>query len=275
VSLSREFRLQGEEFGVQVDLFSRELDRILAQAQRATLAEVDEKLSTDSVGVFLRTRTNVIRARRVGEIFSRNLFAFGYSDLVNKFVSGFDGQFNSFGRILNELKPTLKFSRPPVFSAKDIEILVVEKLKQAKILEVAVSEVAQDVNRKMLTDFAGSKKTALQSVLVTEFARLPSTARTIATTGISTHFRTLADAGYRQIEKDLGRRLKFTYDGPDDVLTRPWCHRMLALAASGKVWTRAQIASLVSDKDRGTSQPRNVLLTGGGWGCRHQFLPGK
>jgi hypothetical protein len=53
----------------------------------------------------------------------------------------------------------------------------------------------------------------------------------------------------------------FAYMGPVDSVTRPFC-----LQHVGKVYTRAQIDEL----DNG--QLGDVFLTGGGYGCRHQFV---
>lgn len=54
---------------------------------------------------------------------------------------------------------------------------------------------------------------------------------------------------------------RFLYTGPDDDVTRPFCK-----AHVGQVYTRAEIERM----DNG--QLDNVLLTGGGWNCRHLFL---
>lgn len=53
----------------------------------------------------------------------------------------------------------------------------------------------------------------------------------------------------------------FLYEGPDDKVTRPFCH-----ARVGKVWTKAQIDTW----DNGTDLPAPIFC--GGYNCRHRLL---
>jgi hypothetical protein len=69
----------------------------------------------------------------------------------------------------------------------------------------------------------------------------------------------------RQVEssatEDLGAEQPFMYSGPVDLKTRDFC-----LARVGKVFTRKDIEAM----DNG--QIPNVMLTGGGFNCRHVWM---
>jgi hypothetical protein len=69
----------------------------------------------------------------------------------------------------------------------------------------------------------------------------------------------------RQVEaaktEDLGPEQPFLYSGPVDAKTRDWC-----LERVGKVFTREEIDAMDNE------QLPNVMLTGGGFHCRHAWL---
>ncbi|MDP3767024.1 MAG: hypothetical protein Q8S13_03335, partial [Dehalococcoidia bacterium] len=56
---------------------------------------------------------------------------------------------------------------------------------------------------------------------------------------------------------------RFAYFGPNDSRTRPWCADRV-----GALFTRAQIDEVPSDVG-----PQPPSLYGGGYGCRHAWVP--
>lgn len=85
-------------------------------------------------------------------------------------------------------------------------------------------------------------------------------------TKVQTLFDTQSSIYGRQITalstENLGPSQPFLYTGPIDGRTRDWC-----LSRVGKVYTRAEIEQM----DNG--QLPNPFLSGGGYNCRHTFIP--
>lgn len=83
---------------------------------------------------------------------------------------------------------------------------------------------------------------------------------------VQTLFDTQSSIYGRQITalstENLGPSQPFLYTGPIDGRTRDWC-----LSRVGKVYTRAEIEQM----DNG--QLPNPFLSGGGYNCRHTFIP--
>lgn len=91
-------------------------------------------------------------------------------------------------------------------------------------------------------------------------------ADTLARTAMTLRFRLLDEATRREIEKGFrGETFRYVYIGPDDKLTRPFCRELMRRTAD-RPMTLAEIAEL----DNG--ELPNVLVTGGGWCCRHQWI---
>lgn len=80
-------------------------------------------------------------------------------------------------------------------------------------------------------------------------------ARTLHDTAVSTYSRSVEQLGLPGEAED-----RFLYIGPDDTETREFCAELV-----GQILTRDEISAL----DNG--QLPNVLLTGGGYNCRHKW----
>ena len=66
------------------------------------------------------------------------------------------------------------------------------------------------------------------------------------------------------VEQSLGAGIElFLFDGPLDGLTRPWCAERV-----GKTFTRAEMDEVLND-----TGPQPPSAYGGGWNCRHRFVP--
>lgn len=57
----------------------------------------------------------------------------------------------------------------------------------------------------------------------------------------------------------------FLYDGPMDAITRPWC--------AARVGRRFKLAQIDARENRNDTGPQPVSLFGGGYGCRHRWVP--
>ncbi len=81
--------------------------------------------------------------------------------------------------------------------------------------------------------------------------------------------RTRADISYRKIEdEDDVSIIKYRYVGPpaSDPVIRPFCESLMERCKQGETFTRAQIDQMDNH------QIPNVLISGGGFNCRHQFV---
>lgn len=89
--------------------------------------------------------------------------------------------------------------------------------------------------------------------------------RELTPSQVSTHVGTAVSSIDRSITAQLESdddTIVYVYIGPNDPLVRKTCQRIV-----GKYATKDQIARL----DNG--QIPNVLVTGGGWNCRHSWAP--
>ena len=113
--------------------------------------------------------------------------------------------------------------------------------------------------------------------IVREMVTIPTSLRDArerlqASTGIlKRHAETVVDTGLAQAQRELHQeaaqaipqeeRLRW-YTGPKDGRTRPFCR-----ALEGKALTDSQIGKLKN------GQGMSVVTSGGGWRCRHQWIP--
>jgi hypothetical protein len=103
-----------------------------------------------------------------------------------------------------------------------------------------------------------------------------------AAPGIFRTAQTLARTATTQLHRHMGARLdeklgveRWTYEGPDDEVTRPFCERLVEEANAGTTWTRDEIDALDNSKDNGGAGagPGSAFEQGGGWNCRHAWIP--
>lgn len=145
---------------------------------------------------------------------------------------------------------------PPVLARYDLDALVAMKeIRFADLLRVG-EDVAAQLWRVTLDGVLGARPVLdLVDDLAEALDLSAAQARTIYDTAVSTFSRQVGQLGTTG-EPDEA----FLYVGPDDIKTRPFCK-----AHVDRVYSRAAIDAM----DNG--QLPNVMLTGGGYNCRHQF----
>ena len=96
--------------------------------------------------------------------------------------------------------------------------------------------------------------------------------------GLFRHAGTLAETGTaesgRVLQADLAERAgvtRFVYQGPRDEKNRRFCRRLVTAARNGRSWTRDQIDDM--DNSPNGEGVGSVWETGGGWNCRHWWIP--
>lgn len=249
--------------------FTTRAGAVLARAQARVTTDLRTKLSLSPEDLVLPTAGNMRVIRALPTIFRQAMLAEGYRPLVATFVNEFDGQLQIFDKILQEISRGFKVQVE--FTQRDFDFFRGFKVSTGASLLEVVDQTAQVARTQAMFSMNASP---FQKMAVQLADRLHTTlprAETLAATGISTFYRTVADRGYQIVEKELednDEELEFTYVGPPagDRLIRPFCKKLMAAAASGQTWTRGQI-----DKMNNGQLP-NVFTTCGGYNCRHQWV---
>lgn len=138
----------------------------------------------------------------------------------------------------------------------DVDVLVaLKEIRQADLLDLG-DQMTTALWRSTVDGVLGLRQVP---ELVEELASVVDVserqARTLHDTAVSTYGRQVDQLG---LDGGLGDR--FLYVGPGDSETRPFCREWL-----GQVLTRQEIGNLSN------RQLPNVLLTAGGYNCRHKW----
>ncbi len=227
--------------------FAEDLDRVVTQINRQIrrlLARLD-----NSDGKLIAERASLGRALALRAEITTAMDAAGFGDLVTR---AFD---------LDDLAIlTLKGNGIAARAARQTPIdpnivTALQELREADLL--AMGEQAADAFwRAALDGVIGSRDLA---DLVDDMADLADVtkrqARTLHDTAVSTYSRQVRQLGLPGEPDD-----RFLYMGPFDGRTRPFCRNLI-----GEVHTREEISRMSNGQIAG------VLLTGGGYNCRHTF----
>lgn len=228
--------------------FARELQQVLklaTQRARTLIRQIDKngtRISTEqALGRVLQLRVDLTRV----------LDAAGYHQLVSDAV---DAPLDTLASQV--LKTSSIANKAATLSAFDVEALTAFKeLRLADLFDVA-DDVGRALWRTVLDGVLSVRPT---DELITDVEDLIdaswNVARTVYDTAVSTYGRQVD-----QLQSSGRPDEAFLYVGPVDGKARPFC-----LDHVGKVFTRTQIDAM----DNG--QLPNVLLTGGGYNCRHAF----
>lgn len=165
----------------------------------------------------------------------------------------------------------------------DIKWLANSKLSAEDQVRGVIESAAREVQTRALMQVSGLKLSELYRVMNERMQMAPATAASVADTSATIFLRSVHERGYTAIERD-GDPLRFRFVGPHDKLERPFCdavahtgkgidrqqgkRRIFAPpAAADGSYTREEIARM----DNG--QIPNAMLSGGGYRCRHQWIP--
>lgn len=249
-----------------LDAFTAHLEVILSRATASTIAKLSSRLSLTK-GEIDRTRANQKILRSLDSLFIEEMDAAGFGSLVNAFIDQFPGQITFFYDIFEQLSSAMKNPLPAVqFSTADTKYFASQGINAADMIRDAVVATAATAKQQALFNVAGVKIGDLAKSLAEKFEISLPRAKSLADTAISTFYRTVADRGYQIAEKGLpANSILYSYLGPLDKITRPFCRPLETEARTGKMWDREQVDAM----DNG--QLPNVFLTGGGWNCRHQW----
>jgi hypothetical protein len=230
------------------EAFAQELEQVLILIT-ARIRRLLRQLETDTTGRIAATETNLALALRMRQDLTRALEDGGYPELVTRAA---DAPLDRLARQL--LDPRTRTGQAVQLAAFDLDALVAMKqLRLAELLQVG-DDVAVQLWRITLDGVVGARPVL---DLVDDIADVLDIsarhARTVYDTAVATFSRQVEQLGTTGAPDEA-----FLYVGPDDEKTRPFCE-----AHVDRVYSRAAIDTM----DNG--QLPNVLLTAGGYNCRH------
>ncbi len=152
------------------------------------------------------------------------------------------------------------------FTGDDKAWLASLQSSSAESLKGVVDVAASLAQQRVSFNVGGMPVADLAEVLAERFQMTLPKAAALADTSVTVFYRSIAERGFADIEKGLPvGAIRYRYFGPDDKITRKYCHAMLA-RTNKKPLTREQIDEYPNGE---LPQP---FLSGGGYGCRHQWL---
>lgn len=248
-----------------VGIFEDKLKPVLSKAQRATLKALESKLTLASDGSVEITPGNQQVLRSVDRIFKQQMKKSGYDKVAGAFTDQFADHLPKFQQVLNDISDSLNTPLPEVvFTGADVDLFASQAIGAKEMLLDVVEATATAAKRQALFNVGGLKFSDLASELGDQFEKTAAQASAIADTSVSSFYRTIASQSYAKIEASLPKgAVVYFYAGPSDGLERDFCAN---LTDKGLSYTREQI----NDMDNG--QGMNVMVSGGGWRCRHTWI---
>lgn len=247
--------------------FTSKYQTILDRTVKLVTLQLNNKLDI-SGGLVSSSKNNQVIINSLDDTFMQQLDGNGYADLLESYIDSFNGQFVWFESVLDSINSELQYPLPfNGFERADKSEFEAYKIGSKDSIRDAVVRVATRAKQQATLSAGGMPAKDLTSYISTTLDTSVGQAETLASTSISSFYRTINDKGYKIIEDDLpGFEVRYNYDGPLDKITRPFCVKLERLSKTGKTWTRAEISKMSN------GQLPNVLVTGGGFNCRHQFV---
>lgn len=256
-----------------VAAYEQRLDQLVATATARTIADLSRRLtlvegaSGDKSGVIAGTASNRRVLRSIDDVFMSELEDAGFSSLNRAYAGQFAGQLPYLDQILDKISDSLKTPLPGVRDAirtQEKQTLTAQQASTVDSLEGVAQAVAAGAKRQAMFGFAGLKTADLAATLSKALGKTTAQAETIADTAQVMFMRTATAQAFAVIEKDLPQmEIRYEYEGPLDFLDRPFCRRLME---ARKTYTRDEIGRM------NNGQLPNVLITCGGWNCRHQWM---
>lgn len=229
--------------------YARELEQTLILLN-ARIRRLIRALESDG-RVLVSTRANLARALALRQGLKAAIEDAGVLDLSRAAIDAPLDQLSDLilSRVLGRAATVTPFDLDALAAFKDLRL--------AELLDVHQSAVAT-IQRTVLDGVLGARP--IEDLIADIEDVLDATAadaRTVYDTAVSTFSRQVDQLHTTGAPDEL-----FVYLGPADFKTRPFCREHV-----GKVYQRHEI----DDLDNG--QLPNVLITGGGYNCRHAWKP--
>lgn len=210
-------------------------------------------------GLVARTAANIRILRRLPQLWQRSLAEAGLERVVTEFTDTFPQQIREFEQILRVVNHVAKEPLPiPVFTNADRSYF--KAWRQSAAVDIASTVEAPGA---ALRTAPGISFKDLSKFIVDKTGAAKPRAEAIAETALMVQYRTVSATGYERIQSKLGHALLYSYMGPLDRVTRPFCRTVLEV---GRDLTRQQIDGMDSGQGKGT-----VFYVCGGFRCRHSW----
>ena len=238
------------EITAMVGDFERELARVYVQLRERIVFLTNELIAKG--GRVASVAVNLGIARAAARELEAVLVEAGYGDLVAGAldVMGDLAKYQGLGQTM-----VARVERAAAWSGETLDAF--RQLKLNELLEVTAGTMRR-VEQTLLRGIVGAQdRGELLNELVADLEVSLPNARTIYDTALS-EFSRIAVTSTATGAADEA----FMYSGPIDGLTRPFC-----LERVGRVFVREAIDAMDN------LQLDNTLITGGGYNCRHTWLP--
>lgn len=249
--INKALQLQSDRVDAALARLDSALERVTAKVRRDVLTILKALEMSDS-GRVADTAANRGLIRDAGRATLRSMTSSGYSQAVMDYLDEFTIARETVVDVFKAMELPITWDKQDLL----IEHRVIGATHDE--LMALVSETAANVSQRVrmavgAADF-GQVAEFVEGALGTTRAR----ASAIADTGINTYFRELSNKKNEDAGVDV-----FLYAGPDDRLTRPFCHHVIV---RGREYTKAEIEKM----NNGTGLP--VMSFCGGWRCRHSWI---
>jgi len=247
-----------------LEAFYGHLVDIVQRAQGHTLAKLSKLLVLDYKDQLLGTAANFRVLKKLPDILSAELDLAGYGRLATAWTNQFSQQLPFLQDVIEGLSKELVTPLPKLeLGVADTKLLESVRAGSITSMDAVMDAAGTQAMQRALFAVGGLPFRDMTDLLASGLSRSIPQARTIADTSQNVFFRTASDMQFKRIESAYPKEQRlYIYSGPDDKITRPFCHRLLSRK---RPFMRAEIDEL----DNG--QLPNVWLTGGGWNCRHNF----
>lgn len=244
-------------FDARIATFSALLYELMAGIQARVSARIVADL-TGSPG----PRETMAALGQLNRLISTEVQGADVRALFEQFAAGLPGAFGAFDVMADALGVPKRGPLPP----DDLAALEAQLIGTAEMLGDTLQAGATVAATAARRGGPLQKPAEVLEIISGHLAKAVAQIVTAADTSQVVFYRTVTAMNFRQIERGLpAGSVRYTFEGPNDKLTRPFCKELLSRTAKQPL-TRAEIENL----DNG--QLPNPFVTGGGFNCRHQWI---
>ena len=216
----------GRFYDALTDTLVRELDSINGKALAKLIERLETQLERDADGRIARTSKNLTRLAGLDADYVKVMDKFGHRKAITAFVGEFPKQLPSLAEQLSVISGQLK--RGPL-NVKEIlaapkvqDMLSAQQSMTVEDMHTVAARVAVQAKRKVMLQYGALDRFQMSEMLSDQLGRTIGETRTLGATGLAMFHRVAHEKVMDVV--DEGKKLPYVYDGPDDKLTRQFCH---------------------------------------------------
>lgn len=241
--LKQQAKRQARARDKEVEAFSRSLDLFLSRNLRKILRGIDDGKIRGAEA-----------ANLLGSIMVK-LEQAGLEQVVNDIQDIYSAELLTIREHFRE-----GTDQRPVFTASDVQdVETLIRFQEDRIYSTIENHV-DDTKATLMQSIVTGQKATLDDLLDGASERAAANIKTELNTALMSFNRAVQARKAEELGFDL-----FIYTGPDDNVTRPFCEELLE--RDPPIYTIEEINAM----DNGQDLP--VLISGGGYNCRHDWRP--